>query len=72
MSDKTVVIVAAKRTPMGGFNGSLAPVSATDLGNVAIKAACESMDVSQIDEVVMGCVLPVSYTHLTLPTTPYV
>ena len=58
MSDKTVVIVAAKRTPMGGFNGSLAPVSATDLGNVAIKAACESMDVSQIDEVVMGCVLP--------------
>ena len=58
MSDKTVVIVAAKRTPMGGFNGSLAPVSAIDLGNVAIKAACESMDVSQIDEVVMGCVLP--------------
>lgn len=58
MSDKAVVIVAAKRTPMGGFNGSLAPVSATDLGNVAIKAACESMDVSQIDEVVMGCVLP--------------
>ena len=58
MSDKTVVIVAAKRTPMGGFNGSLAPVSATDLGNVAIKAACESMDVSQIDEVVMGCALP--------------
>lgn len=58
MSDKTVVIVAAKRTPMGGFNGSLAPVSATDLGNVAIKAVCESMDVSQIDEVVMGCVLP--------------
>ena len=58
MSDKTVVIVAAKRTPMGGFNGSLAPMSATDLGNVAIKAACESMDVSQIDEVVMGCVLP--------------
>ncbi|WP_269519935.1 thiolase family protein [Alteromonas sp. BMJM2] len=58
MSDRTVVIVAAKRTPMGGFNGSLAPVSATDLGNVAIKAACESIDVSQIDEVVMGCVLP--------------
>jgi acetyl-CoA C-acetyltransferase len=58
MSDKTVVIVAAKRTPMGGFNGSLSPMSATDLGNVAIKAACEGMDVSQIDEVVMGCVLP--------------
>lgn len=58
MSDKTVVIVAAKRTPMGGFNGSLAPLSATDLGEIAIKATCESMDVSQIDEVVMGCVLP--------------
>ncbi|WP_420935812.1 thiolase family protein [Alteromonas sp. A081] len=58
MSDQTVVIVAAKRTPMGGFNGSLASMSATDLGNVAIKSACEGMDVSQIDEVIMGCVLP--------------
>lgn len=58
MSNKTVVIVAAKRTPMGGFNGSLAAVPATELGSHAIKACCENIDVSQIDEVIMGCVLP--------------
>ena len=58
MSNEEVVIVAAKRTPMGGFNGSLAAVSATELGARAIRATCENVDVSQIDEVVMGCVLP--------------
>lgn len=58
MSSETVVIVAAKRTPMGGFNGSLSAVSATDLGATAIASVCESFDVSQIDEVIMGCVLP--------------
>lgn len=58
MSNEAVVIVAAKRTPMGGFNGSLAALTATDLGAEAIKASCENVDVSQIDEVVMGCVLP--------------
>ncbi|QCZ93805.1 thiolase family protein [Salinimonas iocasae] len=58
MSNEEVVIVAAKRTPMGGFNGSLAAVAATELGAHAIRATCENVDVSQIDEVVMGCVLP--------------
>lgn len=58
MSNESVVIVAAKRTPMGGFNGSLSSLAATKLGEVAIKAACEGMDVSAIDEVIMGCVLP--------------
>ena len=58
MSNESVVIVAAKRTPMGGFNGSLSGVSATDLGEVAIKSAVENLDVSAIDEVIMGCVLP--------------
>ncbi len=58
MSNDAVVIVAAKRTPMGGFNGSLSAVPATTLGSVAIKAACESIDVANIDEVIMGCVLP--------------
>lgn len=53
-----VVIVAAKRTPMGGFMGALAGVSATDLGANAIAAACQHVDASQVDEVVMGCVLP--------------
>ncbi|WDT87741.1 thiolase family protein [Alteromonas sp. 009811495] len=58
MSNESVVIVAAKRTPMGGFNGSLSGVSATHLGEVAIKSAVENLDVSAIDEVIMGCVLP--------------
>ncbi|MHC6645287.1 thiolase family protein [Alteromonas sp. HB246098] len=58
MSKDSVVIVAAKRTPMGGFNGYLSSLTATKLGEVAIKAACEGMDVSAIDEVIMGCVLP--------------
>ncbi|WOI36071.1 thiolase family protein [Alteromonas sp. CI.11.F.A3] len=58
MSNETVVIVAAKRTPMGGFNGSLSGVAATELGSTAIKSVCDTLDVSQIDEVIMGCVLP--------------
>ncbi len=58
MNNESVVIVAAKRTPMGGFNGSLSAMTATQLGQVAIKAACEDVDVSVIDEVIMGCVLP--------------
>jgi len=58
MSGESVVIVAAKRTPMGGFNGSLSPMAATDLGKVVIEAACENIDVAAVDEVIMGCVLP--------------
>ena len=56
MSNESVVIVAAKRTPMGGFNGNLSSLAATKLGEVAIKAACE-VDVSVIDESLWG-VLP--------------
>jgi acetyl-CoA C-acetyltransferase len=52
------VIVAAKRTPMGGFNGSLSGVAATELGATAIKSVCDTFDVSHVDEVIMGCVLP--------------
>lgn len=58
MSNEAVVIVAAKRTPMGGFNGSLSSVPSTELGAEAIKSTCTDVDVSQIDEVIMGCVLP--------------
>ncbi|MFO7276213.1 MAG: acetyl-CoA C-acyltransferase [Pseudomonadota bacterium] len=54
-----VVIVAARRTPIGAFQGQLAPVTAPQLGTVAIRAAIESAGVkaSEIQEVVMGCVL---------------
>lgn len=55
----TVVIVGASRTPMGGFQGDLSDVSATDLGAVAIRGALENGNVGQdaVDEVLMGCVL---------------
>ncbi len=55
-----VVIVSAKRTPMGGFMGGLSAVNAPSLGATAIKAALEAANLSndQVDEVIMGCVLP--------------
>jgi acetyl-CoA C-acetyltransferase len=55
-----IVIVGAARTPMGGFQGDLAPVAAPALGSVAIAAALEraSLAGDDIDEVIMGCVLP--------------
>ena len=53
------VIVAAKRTPVGAFQGNLSSVSAPDLGAVAIKAILDEtgIDPSQINEVIMGNVL---------------
>lgn len=55
-----VVIVSAKRTPLGGFQGSLANVSAPELGAVAIQSAIETAGLTgnDVDEVIMGCVLP--------------
>ena len=61
MSDQDpIVIVSAKRTPMGGFQGALANVAAPELGATAIKAAIEEAGLTgnDIDEVIMGCVLP--------------
>lgn len=60
MSNEAVVIVAAKRTPMGGFMGSLSGAAATDLGATAIKAVMNETGLSDasIEEVIMGCVLP--------------
>jgi acetyl-CoA C-acetyltransferase len=59
MSDP-IVIVSAARTPMGSFQGTLSPLSTTDLGAEAIKAAVSRSGVSaeDIQEVMMGCVLP--------------
>ena len=58
MSD--IVIVAGARTPMGGFQGSLAGVSAVDLGAVAIREAVQRAGIAaeDVQEVIMGCVLP--------------
>ncbi|MEI8295153.1 MAG: acetyl-CoA C-acyltransferase [Alphaproteobacteria bacterium] len=54
-----VVIVAAKRTPMGAFQGALSKVTAPKLGSVAIEGALEAASLAgeQVQEVYMGCVL---------------
>ncbi|MFN3881166.1 MAG: acetyl-CoA C-acyltransferase [Nitrincola lacisaponensis] len=59
MSD-SIVIVSAARTPMGGLQGDLSRVRAPDLGAVAIQEALQrsGLTAEQVDEVVMGCVLP--------------
>jgi acetyl-CoA C-acetyltransferase len=56
---RTPVIVAGARTPIGRFLGGLAPLTAPQLGAVAIKAAVEraGIDVNEIDEVIMGHVV---------------
>ncbi|MFW8589766.1 acetyl-CoA C-acyltransferase [Glaciecola sp. 2405UD65-10] len=51
-----VVIVNAKRTPMGAFMGSLSSVPATKLGASVISAL--GVENITVDEVIMGCVLP--------------
>ncbi len=57
---ESIVIVAAKRTAIGSFQGQFQSVSATDLGAEAIKAAMAStsLEGTDIDQVIMGCVLP--------------
>lgn len=56
---KKVVIVSAKRTPIGSFGGSLSSLSAAKLGSLAIKSVIDDtgIDTALIDEVVMGNVL---------------
>lgn len=55
-----VIIVAATRTPMGSFQGSLSDLQAPDLGAVVIRRVVEQtqLPVDDINEVIMGCVLP--------------
>jgi acetyl-CoA C-acetyltransferase len=55
-----VVIVSLARTPMGGFQGDLQSLSATELGAHAIRAVIERSGIAThaVDEVLMGCVLP--------------
>jgi acetyl-CoA C-acetyltransferase len=60
MIDEAVVIVAARRTPIGAFQGVLAGAAAQDLGATAIAGAVadSGIDAADIDQVLMGCVLP--------------
>ncbi len=54
-----IVIVSAKRTPIGAFNGALSSLSAAQLGSLAVKAALEQarLEPGQVDELVLGHVL---------------
>ena len=56
---KKIVITSAKRTPSGSFGGSLASLTAGQLGSIAIKGVLEDSKISPdlIDEVIMGNVL---------------
>ena len=55
-----IVIVSAARTPMGGFMGDFATLTCAQLGAAAIQAAVAraGLKPEQVEEVIMGCVLP--------------
>ena len=60
MNNDNIVIVSAKRTPIGSFHGGLSDLTATNLGSNVVKKNLEetSLEPEIIDEVIMGCVLP--------------
>jgi acetyl-CoA C-acetyltransferase len=59
-ASEPIYIVAARRTPIGAFLGALSPMTAPQLGAAAVRGALESSGLAadQIDEVLLGCVLP--------------
>jgi acetyl-CoA C-acetyltransferase len=59
MSEHNVVIVSAKRTPIGAFQGALAQAAAPQLGTAAAKAAIDAAGVrpEDVQETIFGCVL---------------
>jgi acetyl-CoA C-acetyltransferase len=60
MSQTEVVILSARRTPIGAFQGAFAPVTAPQLGAAAARAAIQSAGIgaAEVREVILGCVLP--------------
>jgi acetyl-CoA C-acetyltransferase len=60
VSEHDVVILAARRTPIGAFQGVFSGVTAPQLGAAAIRGALEAAVLApeQVQEVIMGCVLP--------------
>ncbi len=60
---REAVIVSANRTPLGSFNGALGSIGATQLGGLVIAEAVRraGVDKSEVDEVIMGQVLPCGY-----------
>ena len=60
MNRQDIVIVAARRTPIGAFQGALSPASAPDLSAAASRACLDDsgLDTKHIDTALIGCVLP--------------
>ena len=60
MATGEIVIVAARRTPIGAFQGTLAAATAQELGAAAIGGAISAAGIApeDVDQVLMGCVLP--------------
>jgi acetyl-CoA C-acetyltransferase len=60
MQDDPIVIAGYARTPMGGFQGALSGLKATELGASAVRAAVERAGIGgdAVDRIYMGCVLP--------------
>jgi acetyl-CoA C-acetyltransferase len=56
----SIVVVGMARTPLGGMQGSLSDMTASDLGAKALAAALERSQVAaeDVSETIMGCVLP--------------
>ena len=56
---ESIVIVGAKRTPIGALQGKFNNVTASELGATAIKAAVEQAGVKpqEVDDLIFGCVL---------------
>src|SRR6202034_714705 len=59
MSSDPIVILSARRTPVGAFQGVFAAVTGPQLGSVAVKAALADSGIpaGEVDEIIMGCVL---------------
>ena len=59
---RSVVIVGAKRTPVGGFMGALKAIPAPQLGAIAVRGAIEQAGIQpeDVEEGIMGCVLQAS------------
>jgi len=60
VSKESVVIVAARRTPIGSFQGALAPATAPQLSAAATRACLSdaALDGNEVSEALIGCVLP--------------
>lgn len=60
MSQEPIAIVAARRSPMGAFQGVLSPLASPQISAAVTAAAISDcgVDAADIDEVILGCVLP--------------